>query len=867
MKFSCPYCDQHLDGEPDHAGLSVDCPACHRKFTVPTPAHKQGIVKQKAPAVQYTPIAIPRNKVNWSGFVIFLSLMLISGVIGCFVLKQQTESRTSSVSQENIKAGVSPASSKADTKDLSKPATLNHDIQPLKPVPTCPVLPIEKIQCIGKAQELTDKETGLKYYQILGDKNESRLEFTSKVDGTKQNYVTLRFKGGSKVHSSLFLRYKDGKPLPYPQDIWFGGLFDDPSGGEDGKMPGFFFYATVSIPRSLTDGKDEVTLSIYDDNPPSRNIYRIYSHTESFFKPLADDKPFKTVKPYRWPKFKPFEPGLVEAVDRKFVDVIEKQGDRCMREQLWAPDWKEKVKKGEWPADMIGGSCIKLGRWKNTPESLVDVKHDTQSFYNVRNNMGPLTNPYAGAMAYVTKGTKQYLDKEWLERIALALDFTRRAQGASGSFFSPWTKSWVGGPKRGWADGKLEGNAHWAFCSVFVLTGKDMEKAGLLDQLIDDDCDPNTPLVTRRQAYKDLFCMSARFLSGCVGHAPNQEMFQLSGVYPAIKALEILKADKKYFPDMGKMDGRIKALVGDVELGNPTWVSPKGITLESWGLGNGGYTCEYGREQVTEYWYLYEMSGNEAAKRMCGIAGNGFTHFVYPVFREDGKPEWKIDGYFNWRHRMRGGSGFGPSIPCAVEFKNPYHIRLLQLQYSGLTPDEINKWGGAAEGNWFYQSMMGLLKEMPEKLKLFSDFPAEDVMLPMESGAPDFVWGDEIAQVLSFKDGEKRVMMCMNQWYKDRKASGYAFIHYLSPEHDIYAVVPHDIPIDKNMFALNQVCFGDYFIVMNSCLDGKTETVEIPADWAHGARKIINLGTGDPLEEKHFTVKAQDTHVFKRISE
>ncbi|HRR05988.1 MAG TPA: hypothetical protein P5105_01790 [Victivallales bacterium] len=758
----------------------------------------------------------------------------------------------------------------SDLKDILKQEKTVEASSKIKQNPPL-AIPELKIQTVGKIQKLHDDETSLDYYQIL-DKD-SRLVFSTKIDPANQNYISVRFKGGDDVRGKLFLRDEYGLDLVYPQNVWFGGLLDEPTHGSktDGKKAGFFFYSTVSIPLSMTSNNNELKLSICTDNPPSRKIYRIYVHTDPFFSPT--EPPFRTITPYKWPKFKPFSSDLLYAIDNKIINLIENVGFRCMNEQLWAPDWKEKVKNKEWPMDMVGGFCIRFdpNKWKNSDEMakiqmLQKIKDDTQYFYNFRNNLGPLTNPYAGAMAYITKGTKQYKDKVWLERIALALDFTRRAQGANGAFFSPWTKKWVGGPKRQWADGTLEGNAHWAFATAFLLTADDMKKSGLLDQMIDDDCDPTTPPIKRHDAYIDLFSMSAKFLSAREGHAPNQECFQLQGVFPCITALKILNAQKKYYPDMAKMNERIKAITGNVQLGEFSWVSPKGITLESWGTGNGGYTSEYGRSFVTDTWYLYKLSGYEEFKKISSIAADGFIHFVYPVFRDDNKPEWKIDGYLNWRHRMRGGTNFGPSIPAATEFKNPYHIRLLQLEYSGLTISDINNWRGATEGNWFYQSMMGFLREIHERKKLFKNFPANDVLLPMESGAPDFVWGDEIAQVVSFKDGERRVMLCMNQWYKDKKASGYAFIHYLSPEFDTYAIIPHKIPEDKNMFSLNQLCYGDYFIVMNSNLDKKTETVQIPDEWKNNAKKIIDINSGNILDKNYFTINAQETRVYKKIT-
>lgn len=35
MKFSCPFCDQHLEADEEMEGVETACPSCDRKLVVP----------------------------------------------------------------------------------------------------------------------------------------------------------------------------------------------------------------------------------------------------------------------------------------------------------------------------------------------------------------------------------------------------------------------------------------------------------------------------------------------------------------------------------------------------------------------------------------------------------------------------------------------------------------------------------------------------------------------------------------------------------------------------------------------------------------------------------------------------------------
>lgn len=86
MKFACPQCGQHLDGEAGYAGRTINCPACGYGFAVPSAASVRPLAA--APAVRRVPqapshAARPRTSplAIWS-LVLSLATMVL-GPFGC----------------------------------------------------------------------------------------------------------------------------------------------------------------------------------------------------------------------------------------------------------------------------------------------------------------------------------------------------------------------------------------------------------------------------------------------------------------------------------------------------------------------------------------------------------------------------------------------------------------------------------------------------------------------------------------------------------------------------------------------------------------------------------------------------------------
>jgi len=694
---------------------------------------------------------------------------------------------------------------------------------------------------------------GIPTWRINPPEGQSRITFSLKCNATRQNYVTVKFKGGESTHERLYLADAEGKIL-YDKINRELVLLDDPS--SVGIRPEGWFYVTVPVPKEMTSGKSSVNLSIvsrgrdkgysnrktdYEQTIPSRAIYRIYSHADAEFSPVADDNPGKVVKPYLYPDYKPLNHVQIKKLQQDILKVADDQTQHIMNTQFYAPDWRKKVKSGQWPECMVGAFSIR-GMPKSGAFDLSQVKNQTAELYIRYDNLGPLSGAAVLGQAYNLNGSKFYHSRELLDRIALALDFARRAQGANGAYVDVWDKKWVGGPKRRTGAGSLEGYAHGSLGKAFLAVQEDMEKNGLLDELVDDDADDTTPPIPRRQAYIALFSQSVDYLKDRNGHAPNQDSMNVLGIFPQVKALKLLAPSQ---PSPAETVIRKRALGTAGLLGTPsefTWVSPKGLSLEPRGSSEGGYTCEYGQNQPGEYFRLARYSGYPEIMAVAEKAASAYPYFWYPVFRADGKIELRAEGFINWRNIIRNGKNIAPVVECALELKNPYQIRAFQLKIINGELSDIKNFKPVTGGGHHYTGANDVMAYAGDISTLLNRLPADPVRLPMESGQPDFAWADELAQAVAVKHGESRIFAALNWRHPANQASGFARIHLLSPELEIMATIKGQ-NID-GQYGFNLYRYGNLLIAMNSSLT-KSYPLPLPEDFK--GRKLIDLISGKEL--------------------
>jgi hypothetical protein len=130
------------------------------------------------------------------------------------------------------------------------------------------------------------------------------MSFDMAVDPKKPNYLTVRFWGSDTTQNRLVL-FCEGKQIGYHHI----GDIDLLDFGTENNQPGFnqrFYYVTTPLPLSLTRGKEKLHFEIRALGPiwsygqtfaqyqkpmtePTRGIYAVYTHTNGYFVPPADE--------------------------------------------------------------------------------------------------------------------------------------------------------------------------------------------------------------------------------------------------------------------------------------------------------------------------------------------------------------------------------------------------------------------------------------------------------------------------------------------------------------------------------------------------------------------------------------------------
>lgn len=127
--------------------------------------------------------------------------------------------------------------------------------------------------------------------------------FTIKVDPQQPNYFTIKLWGDDVTENRLYL-YIDGKQVGYRH---IGDIDSLDFGAEHAAYKGRFYYNTTPLPIALTQGKTQINCEIRSTGRiwgygttfdlyqramtlPTRGVYSVYTHTDGFFDPPANEK-------------------------------------------------------------------------------------------------------------------------------------------------------------------------------------------------------------------------------------------------------------------------------------------------------------------------------------------------------------------------------------------------------------------------------------------------------------------------------------------------------------------------------------------------------------------------------------------------
>jgi hypothetical protein len=657
--------------------------------------------------------------------------------------------------------------------------------------------------------------------------------FTLKCDAAAQQFLTLKI-WGSDGGNSVRLATVDGVDLNIELD----------KPGSSTPFPGRFYYSTVTVPLTHTQGKTSVVLKISAVNSASRGIYAAILHGDPFYQPPAAELVGSAPAPG-----KPLTPKAGVTQYESMVTDLNYWVNRFCTNQLYGPDWEQMIANGEAPA-VLTGAFIRNGLSSIViPPSPWTVQQWKDAIYvwgvTVTNNtnMAFLT---IFARAYQADWSSRKGDPELIDRILRGLDFYCVAQGSNGGWYNG-DNVWIGGPNRTPAYNILEGFGDMHIGQVFTMVYEQLEP--YLDQTIDHDDNPATPPITRRKAYRQMLVDNREYCRTHRGNAPNQDLAQMSTIYWINQALKLLSPADAWADD--KVRGYLLEAVGlALDHYGGTWFSRKGLPLEANGTSAGGYAAEYGPSCVNLIVNLADWTRDPEIMEQARKAVTTMAYFSYPWDTPDGLATLASDTDIGWRGSWRGPGiySYGPMGPAATVLKVPTAIRMAQLYIAHNRAYVQPISNGRSH---MLTDILGLIGRV-EHLQAIAAMPAAPP-LPMEAGHADFAWADEGAGAVVLKQGNgaERLYAVLNYRHspgyprspKNATANNVAIVHHTTPQVERVVFMP--MTSTPGYAGLYEVTFGQYSIAMNASLTA-TFTVTVPASRGTRTQDLISGATYVP---------------------
>ncbi len=463
---------------------------------------------------------------------------------------------------------------------------------------------------------------------------DDKIWFDIKVAPDKMNYVTLKLWGSefeNKEVCSLLINDEYGTiPAKYGT-VWpvLDYMYEEPA------QRNSYFYVTYRLPMAMTHGKTEVRLYIEHygaysaytangfatANNYSRQIFKAVTHTDPQYKKMADDKDGNTPR-YDLGTIK-VSPNGLSPYDY-IINEMNAGIEEIIKSQNYGPQWDEAVAAGRSPegatgACLEGTNSYNHGTWENWKAT-----HYSKC---IGSNGENIKGFRAVAMSYNREWSNHYRDQEIVDRAVAWLDYYVRAQGSDGAWQNMTYKTWIGGPDRKPGDLQMESGER-AIGEVLTELWDPISNQGYLDQLMDDDMNPDTPMIPRRQAYATMYQKATDFCVNVMQRrtAVNQDLFCVTSAaafQAALKKLDPSKMmDQEYFNYwMYSGSGIVVAPHGSIQ------ISPKGLSLECHGHLNGAYDGNYGPHGAAIITDLAFITGDERIKQKAINAQNALTYF------------------------------------------------------------------------------------------------------------------------------------------------------------------------------------------------------------------------------------------------
>lgn len=729
------------------------------------------------------------------------------------------------------------------------------------------------VRMAGVDQGTGPQELGLAEPFVRFSEDDQHVDFQLGCHPDKPTYFTVKVWGNSgsagyRPGSSLLLHDPEKGDAPFDPIARQDGAPNPshhPRKGEivrqleDKAFPGRFYYATYPVPLGMTRGRSTVRLRlVYKGRAPGLEVYRVYTHLDPFFEVPESEvqgKPFKPGPPREGKEASPSE-------RHEHWKNQANAGFRRAREfQLFGERWEEA--QGEVPSWAKG---VLLGRGSGSlkpsgpyMEDHGVLKEDIKRWggHYIRqadSQMLALRFIEVFAHAYTEEWSDFYHDREMLERIVAAFDFYCRAQGNSGGFMGRplpekdvnWP-TWLGGPVRSDFSPGLEVGQRF-FWDGFRRVLRDLDKGGFLEAIIDDDLDPETPDVSRREAYTRMarrsFDLYSKQVPQCsIANQMIHNFLALNAVHKALKHLDPANARA----DAGRVNEMAEIAVGIRR--NPVWnnysYSPDGMPLED------GYDANYGKGglQLAEVAELTRFPQIEKKARQ-GL--DSYAHFVYLSNDSEGYRTLRNVEWISSRI-MRGVPGHGGyflSRFAAKELQIPPAIRYFEIQKEhGRGHDTLESPDFRSVSGLWDRVMAAVAKANDTLDDRRSALPTTDYRLPDERGE-DSAFVDEYLGLVALRHGDARLFASLN--WESRMGRDWAkgtANHVVRLKHTTPTiqrlVTANCVQSPDGALGLNTLRYGPYFIVLNAS-EEKAFPYAIPEDMQ--GQPAIDLLTGEQAD-------------------
>lgn len=599
--------------------------------------------------------------------------------------------------------------------------------------------------------------------------------FEIEVDPERMNYLTVKMWGSE-------FPQKDRQHLAVTDEygtfqLEYGTLWPDiDSMMHEQAQNDSYYYGTIRIPPQATKGRTKIKLQLFNRGnynaygatkyaaapEYSRQLYKIATHTEAEYIPQADDKP-ATTKRYDLTKTK-VSPNGLSPYDY-LINKIDEGVETIFSRQNYGEEWDKAVADGLSPIEatgayMEGTNSMRHGSWENWCKNV---------YYNkcVGSNSENMKGMRVLALAYDSEWSSYYHDEEIVDRCVSWLDFMCRAQGSNGGFNDSTNKAWNGAPNRKPSDNAINSGER-TMGEVFLLLHDEMERMGYMDQLIDDDLNPDTPMITRAQAYENMFVNLSYYMFEWVSRRTsiNQDLFNILSGTAAEQCLEILNPSK--CRDKATMKWWWYTATGLLVAPHDSiQISPKGLSMETHGHLNGAYDGNYGMHGASMAADLAMMTGDENLKKKAVAAANALTYFQETLIDSEGYVAVRKEDAINTRNTYTPGrveyTAWNNFNAIWSGSKDAIRELELYIQYGELYRADINS---DSRDLFYVMQMFNLIgdkiKEASEGYKTFADISG----IPEESAIVTLAWKDIIDGVseLVFKPDERIDRETFERW-------------------------------------------------------------------------------------------------------